>query len=59
MRKMSSFSITDLLLESAGYFGTTEYFSGNFDGEAINWSGVKLSLYANKSCDEHAVCFQR
>ena len=29
-----------LLLESVDYFGTSEYFTENFDGEAINWSGV-------------------
>ena len=29
-----------LLLESVDYFGTGECFSENFDGEAINWSGV-------------------
>ena len=29
-----------LLLESVDYFGTSECFSENFDGEAINWSGV-------------------
>ena len=29
-----------LLLESVDYFGTSECFAENFDGEAINWSGV-------------------
>ena len=29
-----------LSFESIDYFGTSEYFSDNFDGEAINWSGV-------------------
>ena len=29
------------LLESIDNFGTSEYFSENFDGEAINWSGVE------------------
>ena len=29
-----------LLLESVDYFGTSECFSENFDGGAINWSGV-------------------
>ena len=29
-----------LLLESVDYFGTSEYFKENFDGEAIDWSGV-------------------
>ena len=29
-----------LLLETVDYFGTSECFSENFDGEAINWSGV-------------------
>ena len=29
-----------LLLESVDYFETSEYFTENFDGEAINWSGV-------------------
>ena len=29
-----------LSLESVDYFGTNEYFSENFFGEAINWSGV-------------------
>ena len=50
-----------LLLESVDYFGTGECFSENFDGEAINWSGVscKLSWYENESCDEHAVYFWR
>ena len=44
MRKMSSFSGTGhpriLSLERIDYFGTSEYFRENFDGEAINWSGV-------------------
>ena len=29
-----------LSLKSVDYFGTSEYFSENFDVEAINWSGV-------------------
>ena len=29
-----------LSLESVECFGTSEYFSESFDGEAINWSGV-------------------
>ena len=29
-----------LLLEGVDYFETSEYFTENFDGEAINWSGV-------------------
>ena len=29
-----------LLLESVDYFGTSECFTENFHGEAINWSGV-------------------
>ena len=29
-----------LLLESVDYFGTSECFTENFDGKAINWSGV-------------------
>ena len=29
-----------LLPESIDYFGKSEYFSENFNGEAINWSGV-------------------
>ena len=29
-----------LLLESVDYFGTSECFTENFDGEAIDWSGV-------------------
>ena len=29
-----------LLLESVDYFGTSECFTENFDGEAITWSGV-------------------
>ena len=29
------------LLESIDNFGTSEYFSENFDGEAINWLGVE------------------
>ena len=29
-----------LLLESVDYFETSEYCTENFDGEAINWSGV-------------------
>ena len=29
-----------LLPESIDYFGKNEYFSENFNGEAINWSGV-------------------
>ena len=29
-----------LLLESVDYFGESEYFRENFNGEAINWSGV-------------------
>ena len=39
-----------LLLESVDYFETSEYFTENFDGEAINWSdvvnvhGMKMSL---------------
>ena len=28
-------------LESVDNFGTSEYVSENFDGEAINWSGVE------------------
>ena len=28
-------------LESVDNFGTSEYFSENVDGEAINWSGVE------------------
>ena len=28
-------------LERVDNFGTSEYFSENFDGEAINWSGVE------------------
>ena len=28
-------------LESVDNFGASEYFSENFDGEAINWSGVE------------------
>ena len=28
-------------LESVDNFGTSEYFSENFDGEAINWSGFE------------------
>ena len=28
-------------LESVDNFGTSECFSENFDGEAINWSGVE------------------
>ena len=28
-------------LESVDNFGTSEYFCENFDGEAINWSGVE------------------
>ena len=49
-----------LLLESVDYFGTSESFTENFDGKAINWLGVcKLSLYENESCDEHAVYFWR
>ena len=44
MRKMSSFSGKGLprilSLESVECFGTSEYFSESFDGEAINWSGV-------------------
>ena len=41
-----------LSLESVKCFGTSEYFSESFDGEAINWSGVvrKLSFYASESC---------
>ena len=26
--------------KSVDYFGTIEYFSENFDGEAINWWGI-------------------
>ena len=26
--------------ESVDYFGTTEHFSENFAGEAVNWSGA-------------------
>ena len=29
-----------LLLESVDYFGTSECITENFDGEAIDWSGV-------------------
>ena len=29
-----------LLLECVDYFRASEYFTENFDGEAINWSGV-------------------
>ena len=38
------------LLERVDYFGESEYFGENFDGEAINWSGdvnfhcVQMSL---------------
>ena len=54
-------SLRILSLESPDYFGTSEYFSGwkkrkkNLESEAI----CKLSLYANESCDDHAVYFQR
>ena len=49
-----------LLLQSDDYFGTSECFRENFNGEAINRSGVvKISLYENRSCDEHAVYFWR
>ena len=44
-----------LSLKSVDYFGTSEYFSENFDIEAINWSGVGNL----ESCDEHAVYFRR
>ena len=60
---MSSFSGTgrvtnSIRLESVDYFGISEYFSDNFDGEATKLVGCcKLSLYANESCDEHAVGF--
>ena len=39
-----------LSLESVHYFGTSEYLSEGFDGEAIHWSGnvnfqcMKMSL---------------
>ena len=33
-------SAKKILLESVDYFGESEYFSENFDGEVINWSGV-------------------
>ena len=44
-RKMSSFSGTGRSTNSIAWkrwflSGTSEYFSENFDGEAINWSGV-------------------
>ena len=29
-----------LLLKRVDYFGTSECFTENFDGEAIDWSGV-------------------
>ena len=46
-------------LESIDNFGTSAYFSENFDGEAINWSYVEnFHLYENESCDEHAVYFR-
>ena len=35
-----------LSLESVDYFGTSEYFSENFDGENIRQFS-KMSLYAN------------
>ena len=44
-----------LWLESVDYFGTSEYFSENFDGDAI----TKISLYTNEPCDEHAAYFRR
>ena len=66
MLKMTSFSeqvgLEILLLESFDYFGTSEYFSGKKRTILMSktlWLGVvKLSLYANESCDEHAVYFR-
>ena len=47
-------------LESVDNFGTSEYFSENFDGAAINWSGVEnLHCMKMESFDEHAVYFRR
>ena len=41
MKKTSSFSVLNgSVHESVDYFGTTGHFSGNFAGEAVNWSGV-------------------
>ena len=61
-----------LSLESVDYFGTSEYFSGRkkknlyeqTSAKLCRWWGKlvgcgKLSLYANESCDKHAVLFRR
>ena len=66
MLKMSSFSeqvgLQILLLESFDYFGTSEYFSGKkrtiLMSKPLWLVVVKLSSYANESCDEHAVYFR-
>ena len=66
MLKMSSFSeqvgLQILLLESFDYFGTSEYFSGKkrtiLMSKTLWLVVVKLSSYANESCDEHAVYFR-
>ena len=66
MLKMTSFSeqvgLEILLLESFDYFGTSEYFSGKkrtiLMSKTLWLVVVKLSSYANESCDEHAVYFR-
>ena len=63
---MSSFSaqvgLPILLFESFDCFGTSKYFSGkkkkNLNEQKFVVGCCKLSLYANESCDEHAVCFR-
>ena len=66
MLKMTSFSeqvgLEILLLESFDYFGTSEYFSGKkrtiLMSKTLWLDVVKLSSYANESCDENAVYFR-
>ena len=66
MLKKTSFSeqvgLEILLLESFDYFGTSEYFSGKkrtiLMSKTLWLDVVKLSSYANESCDEHAVYFR-
>ena len=53
------------LLESVDYFGANEYFRGqkrrkkNLNSKTLMVRLTGLSLYANESCNEHAVYFWR
>ena len=54
-----------LSLESVDYFGTSEYYcvvekkKRNLISKTAMVGCCRLSLYANGSCDEHAIYFRR